>query len=170
MAIDKSAGIVVSHTPVLLNLCSIGQVKLLTSLFREVVIPPEVASEFDRLVGETPRFQGLTLPRWVRQQPASVIPNLVRCARGLDPAAAAALALAVELHAGAVLVEKRRVHEVALQLGLRAIGVLGILSEAKAKGLLPRIAPALDELEIKAGFKITPVLRARVLRSAGESK
>ena len=170
MAIDTSAGIVVAHTAVLLNLSSIGQVKLLTTLFREVVIPPEVASDFGRLVSETPRFEGLTLPRSLRQQKASTIPNLVRCAAGLDPAAAAALALAVELHAGAVLVEKRRVHEVALQLGLRAIGVLGILSEAKAKGLLPRIAPMLDELEAKAGFKITPTLRARVLRSAGEGK
>lgn len=162
--------IVVAHTPVLLNLCRIGQVKLLTSLFREVVIPPEVAADFARLVSETPRYEGLSLPRWIRQQPASAIPNLVRCARGLDPAAPEALALAAEIHAGAILVEKRRIHEVALQLGLRAIGVLGILSEAKTKGLLPRIAPALDELESKAGFKISPTLRARVLRAAGESK
>jgi len=162
--------IVVAHTPVLLHLCRIGQDKLLISLFREVVIPPEVASDFGRLVGETPRFEGLTLPRWLRQQQASVVPNLVRCAAGLDPAAAAALALAVEIEAGAVLVEKRRIHEVALQLGLRAIGVLGILGQAKTKGLLPRIGPVLDQLEAKAGFKITPTLRARVLRSAGESK
>ena len=162
--------IVVAHTPVLLNLSRIGQVKLLTTLFREVVIPPEVASEFRRLVTETPRFEGLALPRWLREQKASVVPNLVRCARGLDPTDAAALALAVEIKAGAVLVEKRRVHEVGLQLGLRAIGVLGILSQAKTKGLLPRIAPVLDELEAKAGFKITPTLRARVLRSAGEGK
>ena len=162
--------IVVAHTPVLLNLCRIGQAKLLSSLFREVVIPPEVAADFRRHVSETPRFEGLSLPRWVRQQPATVFPNLVRCARGLDPGAAEALALAAELHAGAILVEKRRVHEVALQLGLRAIGVLGILSQAKTKGLLPRVAPMLDQLEAKAGFKITPALRARVLRSADESK
>lgn len=162
--------IVVAHTPVLLNLTRIGQVKLLTTLFREVVIPPEVASEFRRLVTETPRFEGLSLPRWLRQQQVSVIPNLVRSARGLDPADGAALALAVEIKAGAILVDKRRVHEVALQLGLRAVGVLGILGQAKTKGLLQRIAPVLDELEAKAGFKITPTLRARVLRSAGESK
>jgi len=121
-------------------------------------------------VSETPRFEGLTLPRWVRQQKVSDFPNLVRSARGLDPAAPEVLALAAEIRAGAILVEKRRIHEVALQLGLRAVGVLGILSEAKAKGLLPHIAPMLDQLESKAGFKITPVLRARVLRAAGESK
>jgi predicted nucleic acid-binding protein len=162
--------IVVAHTPVLLNLCCIGQAKLLNSLFREVVIPPEVAADFRRLVSETPRFEGLALPRGLRQQPATAIPNLVRCARGLDPAAPEVLALAAEIKAGAILVEKRRIHEVALQLGLRAGGVLGILSQAKTKGLLPRIAPLLEQLETKAGFKIAPVLRARVLRDAGEAK
>lgn len=161
--------IVVAHTQVLLNLCCIGQAKQLTSLFREVLIPSEVASDFRKLASETPRFDGLALPHGLREQKVSAIPNLVRCAR-LDPAASAALALAAETKAGVILVEKRRLHEVALQLGLQAIGVLGILSEAKAKGLLPRLAPLLDQLETKAGFKITPALRARVLRDAGEGK
>jgi len=103
--------IVVAHTPVLLNLCRIGQAKLLSSLFREVVVPPEVAADFQRQVTETPRFEGMSLPPWVRQQAASVIPNLVRCARGLDPAAVAALALAAEIGANAILdVPQRLVH------------------------------------------------------------
>ena len=162
--------IVVAHTTVLLSLCRIGQDKLLSSLFREVVVPPEVAADFQRQVTETPRFKGMSLPPWVRQQAASVVPNLVRCARGLDLAAVAALALAAEIGANAILVEKRLMHEVALQLGLRAIGVLAILSEAKTKGFLSHIGPALDQLETKAGFKITPALRARILRDAGEGK
>jgi uncharacterized protein len=162
--------IAVALTPVLLSLCRIKQDKLLTSLFREVVVPPEVASEFGQLVAGTPRLEKVSLPRWVRQQQPSAVPNLVRCARGLDPAAAAALALATELQASAILVEKRRTHEVALQLGLRAVGVLGILGEAKAKGLIQRIAPVLEQLETKAGFKMTPALRSRVLRAAGEGK
>ena len=152
-----------------MNLCRIGQGKLLTSLFRDVAIPPEVAADFRQHVSETPRFEGLSLPRGLRQQPATVFPNLVRCAR-LDPAATAALSLAAELRANAILVERRSIHEVAIQLGLKAVGVLGILSQAKTKRLIPSIAPLLDQLEAKAGFKITPTLRARVLRAAGEGK
>jgi predicted nucleic acid-binding protein len=41
--------IVVADTSVLLNLCRIGQVELLARLFHEVVIPLEVAAEFERL-------------------------------------------------------------------------------------------------------------------------
>jgi len=35
--------IVVADTSVLLNICRIGKVELLIELFREIIIPPEVA-------------------------------------------------------------------------------------------------------------------------------
>ena len=160
--------IVVADTSVLLNLCRVEQVELLPALFRDVVIPPEVASEFAQLASQTPRFEGLTLPPWLRQQTTTVIPSVVRSAAGLDAGEIAALALAVEIHADAILVDERRGHQVALQLGLRAIGVLGVLLQAKANGLLPLVAPVLDRLEGEAGFWMTPGLRARVMRLAGE--
>jgi len=159
--------IVVADTSVLLNLCRIGRTDLLASLFREVVIPPEVAGEFIRLAAQVPRFHGLMLPPWVRQQGANRVPEAVQAAR-LDPGETAALALAVELHADALLVDERRGHMVARELGLRTIGVLGILLQARTSGLVPQLAPLLDELESKARFWISPAVRERVLRLAGE--
>ena len=160
--------IVVADTSVLLNLCRVGQIELLRRLFRDVMIPPEVAAEFARLSSQAPRFSGLLLPAWLRQQAASFIPASVRGAAGLDPGESAALALAVEIHADAILVDERRGHAVAIQLGLRTIGVLGILLQAKSSGLLDQVGPLLDQLEREAGFWITPALRARVLGLAGE--
>lgn len=160
--------IVVADTSVLLNLCRVGQVELLRQIFRDVVIPPEVAGEFARLSSQTPRFLGLVLPAWVRQQTAGGVPPLVRSATGLDPGETAALALAVEIHADAILVDERRGHQIALQLGLRTIGVVGILLQAKSAGLLAAIAPVLDQLAHDAGFWIGPSLRTRVLQLAGE--
>ena len=49
--------IVVADTSVLLNLCRIGQVELLARLFHEVVIPLEVAAEFDRLARQAAAVQ-----------------------------------------------------------------------------------------------------------------
>jgi predicted nucleic acid-binding protein len=57
----------------------------------------------------------------------------------------------------------------ASRFGLRFIGVLGVLIEAKGKGLVQRIEPILDELQNNAGFRVSEALRARVLRAAGES-
>lgn len=57
---------------------------------------------------------------------------------------------------------------VAARLGLRTIGILGILLEARRCNLIPKIGPVLDLLEQQAGFWIAPALRTRVLQLAKE--
>lgn len=51
--------LVVSDTSVLLNLCRVSAEGLLPALFREVWVPPAVATEFSRLAASRARFQGL---------------------------------------------------------------------------------------------------------------
>jgi uncharacterized protein len=161
--------IVVADTSVVINLCCVGQGDLLLRLFREVVVPPAVAAEFACLASNVPRFADLTLPRGIRQQAPTTVPALLRSAIGLDRGEAAALALAVEIHADAVLLDERRGREAASQLGLRTIGVLGLLLQAKAAGYLAAVAPVLDDLQREAGFWIAAPLRQQVLRLAGEA-
>ena len=160
--------IVVADTSVVINLCCVGQGDLLRRLFQDVVVPPAVAAEFARLVAAVPRFAGLTLPEGIRQQAATTFPALLRSAIGLDPGEMAALALAVEIHADAVLLDERRGREVAGQLGLRTIGILGLLLQAKSGGLLPAVRPVLDALQREAGFWIAEPLRRQLLALAGE--
>lgn len=161
--------IVVADTSVLINLCRVGQGGLFQQLFQEVFIPPEIAAEFDRLAGKTTRFAGLKLPPEIKQQSPSSQPSAVRDATGLDSGEAAALSLAVEIHADAVLIDERRGYEVAIQLGLRTIGILGILLRAKAAGFLPAVKPVLDALQRDAGFWLSESLRKQVLQAANES-
>jgi len=69
--------IVVADTSVLLNLCRVGQIEILSRLFRDVVIPPRSPPS---LRASPLRFLAsvvLTLPPWVRQQVAGHVP---RCA------------------------------------------------------------------------------------------
>ena len=160
--------IVVADTSVLVNLCRVGQGGLFKSLFREAIIPPEVAAEFTRLAKTIPRFAGLKLPEGIREQSPKILSPMVRVAPGLDAGEAAALSLAVEIHADAVLLDERRGYEVAIQLGLRPIGVLGILLRAKAAGFLPEIKPVIKMLRHDANFWISETLHEQVLRLAGE--
>lgn len=151
--------IVVADTSVLINLCRVGQGGLFNRLFNEVV----------HLTSSVPRFAGLVLPDGIHTRSPAAMAPVVRAAKGLDAGEAAALSPAVELHADAVLVDERRGYEVARQLGLHAIGVLGILLRAKAAGILPQIKPVVDALQREAGFWISPPLREQALRLAGES-
>lgn len=161
--------IVVADTSVLINLCRVGQGGLFQKLFHEVVIPPEVAAEFARLASGVPRFAGVTLPAGIKEQAPTGLLAAVRLTPGLDSGEAAALSLAVEIHADAVLIDERRGYEVAVQLGLRTIGILGILLRAKSAGFLPAVKPVLDALQQDAGFWLSATLRGRVLNTAGES-
>jgi predicted nucleic acid-binding protein len=161
--------IVVADTSVLINLCQVGQGELFGRLFGEVIVPPEVANEFVRLASSVHKFTGLSLPIGIRQQAATSVPLLLQTAIGLDPGEFAALALAVEIHADAVLVDERIGHEYALKLGLRPLGVLGILLRAKSSALLSEVRPVLDALQKEAGFWVSKSLRDQVLALAGEA-
>jgi hypothetical protein len=161
--------IVIADTSVLIKHCRVGQGGLFQRLFQEVIIPPEVAAESGRLAGGTPRFAGLELPEGVRQQSPTSVPAAVRAAPGLDVGEAAALSLAVEIHADAVLIDERRGYEVAVQLGLRTIGILGILLRSKSAGFLPTVKPVLDALQRDAGCWLSEPLRRQVLVTAGEN-
>jgi predicted nucleic acid-binding protein len=159
--------IVVADTSVLLNLCCIRRENLLQRVFREVVVPEEVADEFDALAREDERFVGLRIPEWV-----SVRRTKGRADLGgmdLDCGERAALSLALELAADAILIDERKGYAAAVELGLKPIGVFGVLLRAKAVGEVEKISPLLDRLENEARFWMSAELRKHVLRLAQEA-
>lgn len=86
----------------------------------------------------------------------------------LDAGEAAALWLAVDRQAEWILSDDRQARAAAEQLGFRVKGTLGILSEAKRRGLVPTLAPLV--LQLKAGgVWMSNALIERVLLQAGES-
>jgi predicted nucleic acid-binding protein len=160
--------IVIADTSVILNLCCVQQHELLQALFSRVLIPPAVRLEFERAAAVYPRFEGATLPAWIQEQAPKTIPESLRRAPHLDAGEIAALALALETAADAVLIDELEGRRAARRLGVTAIGVAGILVRARQSGLLPAIAPLFKQLEEKANFWLAPEIRAEALRLVGE--
>ena len=144
--------IVVADTSVILNLCCVQHEKLLLDLFGRVVIPEQVAREFLRLAVADQRFGGLSVPTWIEILPQPPFASASMLTARLDPGEAAAIALCASLGADALLIDESLGRKVAAQMGLRTIGILGVLLEARRRGLLAKIRPALDRLEHEAGF------------------
>jgi predicted nucleic acid-binding protein len=86
----------------------------------------------------------------------------------LDAGEAEAIALAVEMKAGLLLLDERRGRNVAQRFGLKFVGLMGMLIEAKWKGHVPAVKPILDDLTATAGFWVDNGLYARVVQEAGE--
>ncbi len=161
--------IVVADPSVLINLVLVSQADLLRVLFREVLIAPAVQSEFHRLAESGGRFAGLRVPDWVQVSGPVSIPELIIRRVNLDKGETEALALALAIHADAVLIDESRGRAAAVEFGLTPIGVLGILVRAKRHGHLAAVAPGVDEFLGRANFRAAPELVSEVLRLAGEA-
>lgn len=160
--------IVVSDTSVILNLCCVGHPDLLEKLFGEILAPSEVLEEFTRLAETDPRFLDLEFPEFIRIADADTpFPTSPR-ESGLHSGELAALALALQRRAEAILMDEKAGRSVAEKLNIPAIGVIGILLQAKNDGHIRAVAPILDLLSAKAGFWLSSQLRSRILSSSGE--
>lgn len=105
---------------------------------------------------------------WVDLLPHESGAHLFRLLRAeLDPGEASAVWLAVERKAEWVLSDDRQARGAAERLGFKVRGTLGILAEAKRRGLIPRIAPLLHELKAK-GVWISEDLIEKILNDLGE--
>jgi predicted nucleic acid-binding protein len=78
-----------------------------------------------------------------------------------------AIALAVELGAGAILIDDRPARRLAEAAGLSMIGTLGLLLEAKRAGHSRTVRAELDKL-LKTSFFLSPQLYDQLLRMASE--
>lgn len=160
--------IVVSNSSPLISLGAIGRLALLRDLYGAITVP--------RAVYEEVAVQGHGRPGAVEVQSFAWIesrevgdPNVVRALQGkLDRGEAEAISLALELAAGLLLMDERLGRNEAARFGLRFIGTLGVLIDAKARGHLREVRPVLDELRTDAGFHMSEMLLARVLQVAGE--
>lgn len=153
--------IVVSDTSPLLNLAVVGKSYLLRDLYGEVIIPPAVAHELTR--------NGVPLdPAWTRVVAAPHDEELSALKRLLDPGEAEAILVAMTLQADLVLMDEKAGRRIAMQRGLKVTGLLGVLSEAKALGLIERCEPILSDLIQLAGFWIGDDLKTRYLHALNE--
>jgi predicted nucleic acid-binding protein len=161
--------IIVSDTSPINNLAAIGQLDLLRQLYNTVIIPEAVYQELTET--EIPAAGAIEVQTldWIqtRQVTNRALVEILR--NQLDGGEAEAIALAVELNADQVLIDERRGRMAAAQLSLQYVGILGILVEAKGRGLIPTVKPLLDALIDQAGFWVAEPLYNRVLQLAGES-
>jgi hypothetical protein len=160
--------IVVADTSVILNLCRVHHEHLLQQLFQRVLIPSQVAGEFEQLAKDRSRFSGLLLPNWIEILPAPGSFPVEVAQADLDPGESAAIALCLKEKADALLIDESLGRRVAGKLGIRTIGIARILIEARDRDLIPSVKLLLDRLQAEANFWISPDLRLRVLQLAGE--
>jgi predicted nucleic acid-binding protein len=136
--------IVVADTSPLRYLVLIQHVDVLPVLYGHVIVPPAVIAELAH--ERTPEIVRAWLsepPEWLHVQP----PNRLRTTLGstLGPGEQAAISLAEELSADALLIDDRDGRREAERRRLPVLGTLRVLADAAEEGLLD-LGDAFDSL------------------------
>lgn len=155
--------IVVSDSSPLIALCRIGKLNLLHDLFGKLIIPDAVWLE---VVESDPGKAGVREifeATWIEQQTVKDRPlvNLLR--QDLGAGESEAIVLARECCADVLLMDERRGREAAKRLGLTCTGLIGILLEARRRGVVSDPASIAQDLRDIAGFWISDELMALLL-------
>jgi predicted nucleic acid-binding protein len=145
--------IVIADSSPLVALVNIGHISILPLLFREIVIPPEIARELsDARRPQSVRDFIAAAPPWLRvQAPARVEPI-----PDLHEGECAAISLACELGADLLLMDETAGRAVARARHLRITGTIGLLQRAAEHGLLD-LADAFARIK-ETDFWISPKL------------
>ena len=152
--------LVVSDTSAISALVQIGETSILRHLYDRILIPRAVQQELLR--------SHKSIPDFIHVHAIVHSVELEHRRSMLDEGEACAITLAEQIHADLLLIDEKKGRAIAEQAGLRFIGLVGVLIEAKRRGVISAICPILDRLVTEAGFRLAPVLRAAVLREANE--
>ena len=161
-----ASSVVVSNTTPLIALAWLEQLDLLPALFEKVHIPQAVRDE----VHHNPDAVGaseLSAAPWLVVRPITNTLAVELLLDQLDLGESEAIVLARELKAELLLMDERRGRRRALQSGLTVVGTLGILIQARQRGLVGPLRPLLDQLR-QLPFHMSESLYTEVLRHVGE--
>jgi uncharacterized protein len=161
---------VVSDTSPLIYLTCLGHFGWLRELYGDVIIPQAV---WDEIATQGSSYPEASTTRqaveagWIRVQTATQRHS--DDLAGLDSGEREAILLAGELNA-LLIIDEAEGRKRAVAMGLRVTGILGMMLESKARGLIDQVAPELARLVTVTTFRISEELREGVLKLAGESE
>lgn len=158
---------VVSNSSPLIALGRIQRLDLLPALFPAVVVPTAVYQEVVVQGASHPEAVTLVNAAWLHVQPVQHTNSVRYLLATLEQGEAEAIVLAQEVHADWLLLDEIKARVAARGLGLRVIGVAGILVLAKQQGLIPAVRPLLYSL-LAHRFRISQRVIHAALVAAGE--
>jgi predicted nucleic acid-binding protein len=158
--------VIVSDTSPIRALDFLAQLPLLARMFDSVLMPPAVR---DELLTPRRRFRAISLeeiPGACLRAPTNR-ERVEELSRELQLGECEAIALAEEIPAK-LLIDERAGRMIAKKLGIPLTGVIGILIEAKSRGMVPAVLPLLTRLRADLGFFLSDEVMDDVRRLCNE--
>jgi predicted nucleic acid-binding protein len=154
--------IIVSDASPLIALGRIGKLDLLREIFGTLVLPDAVWKEVVEAGMQKLGADAVVAAPWISCQSVhdQDLVNLLR--HDLGAGEAEAIVLARECNADFLLIDERLGRSAAKSLGLKVVGLVAVLIEARERGLIPDAGSLMNRLHGEAGFWISEDLRKLV--------
>ena len=157
---------VVCNSTVLIALSRIGYLWLLEKLFGKLTIPTEVHADVVVKGSGKPGAKDVAEAEWIYVEKVRDTSFVEELSSVLHQGEAEAIALAKEIGADLIILDDNLARSTAMIGGLSVVGTLGLLRQAKVKGLVTELKPLLDNLK-SAGFHMGDEYN-EILEDAGE--
>jgi len=132
----------------------IGRLTLLQQVVEELIVPDAVYEELVVKGGDRPGDADVQRGEGIRRQTLRNWPALTHLPRSLAQGECEAILLAEE-EGAPLLVDERKARDAAVQRGIKVIGSLWVLKEAKQRGMILAVPPILGEL-LAIGYWLYP--------------
>lgn len=160
--------VIVSDTSPVSNMLIIGELELIYKTVGKIIIPQTVATEIRALKRFEIDLTSFETANWIEIKKPKDISFVKELSLELDAGEAEAIALSKQLNADYIIIDERIGRIIAKKYNQQIIGLLGILIQAKQKGIVPEIKSIIDKLRTVAGFWITEKLYNEILGLVNE--
>jgi hypothetical protein len=162
--------LIVSNASPLINISAIRKLDILRKLYKQILIPTAVWDEIVIKGKGQPGSEAVKKANWIKKEPVQNVTLVETLGLTLDRGEAEAIALAKEKNAELLLIDEQLARKVADHLSLNYIGLIGVLREAKSKGLIKGIKSHMDLLRTVAGFWISEDVYREILKLEDENE
>ncbi len=163
----KAQRIVINTSPLIALVAALGELRILQSLYQEVLVPYEVGQEI--LVGGTTNFavREFNLAHWLSKEttPLTISPLLLN---SLDSGEASVIQLALDRNIKTVCIDEAGGRRIARLSGLSVTGSIGILLRAKLEGHPILIKEAIEKM-LRQNIRLSSTVIKFALKQAGET-
>lgn len=138
--------VIISDASCLIALEKIHSLEVLKKLYEEIIITPEVNSEY-----------GKKLPDWIIVESVKNLVKQQEIEKKLDKGEASSIALALEINNSTLIIDEVKGRKVAQSLKIDIIGTVGILILANKKGIIKDFIGTILKL-VNSGFRLSDKL------------
>lgn len=155
--------VIISDTTALSNLIKLGKLHYLKEIFHKIIIPKAVYHELIPLKGYRLDLTEIENGDWVQIEIAEKGVLYTELLQKLDLGETEAIVLAQQVKADYLIMDEKKGRLEAAKLGIKTIGLLGILILCRRSGICTNLKAEMDDLRLNAGFWINEKLYQEVI-------